>query len=269
MLRKDSNTVPRQDTLAAERIDRIRRQLQGGDPEFPASLRLVVAVNKALADPDASVSKLSSLIAQDPLIAARLLALANCVTFNPYGRPVYAVDAVIQRLGFNVVRIMVAAIATSQLKSISRLANCAHLFEQKWEKAIFRSCVARLLASDGGTTSPDQAAFAALIADVAEFFVLTILVGEGGSNEAQLEAQLAEICPAVMPNLLRNLQLEAELVEALLAQKAEGAADGLARILWRAQSLVETPEAALSADEAELVSEANKIALDLMSQLTA
>lgn len=248
--------------------ENLLRQLQCADPDFPSGLRLVVAINKALANPNAPVAEIARLVSQDPFILARLVAMANCVTFNPGGQSIYAVDAIIQRLGFNVVRILVSAIAANQLKLVSRVSRYADFLERTWRRAIRRTCIARLLCQRQSGVQPDKGAFAALIVDIAHFYLVTRLLAEPGliNNEQEIEATVLVLAPQVTPVLLKNLQVEPEILEALGAMRS-AEANPLAALLLRASELAAcTADDEQVAGDIEIIQDADRQANELMAQ---
>jgi len=77
-----TNTV---DSLHFRVLEDIAKDLSG-EINFPTYLDASMTVRNVLRDPRVSVEKVAQVISIEPLIAARLLRLANSVTYNPAGK---------------------------------------------------------------------------------------------------------------------------------------------------------------------------------------
>jgi len=93
----------------------IAAQAGRGELTFPTSVDIALRVQLALDDPDCSLDQAARLIQAEPLLSARVVAMANSAVYNRPGRSVADVKSAVQRLGFRTVRSLAAAVITRQM----------------------------------------------------------------------------------------------------------------------------------------------------------
>lgn len=150
----------------------ISRDLLGGDMNFPTCLNIAVSIRDALTDPEVTVDHLAKLIGADPLITARILRMANCVTLNPSGVKVVSISNAVARLGFNVVRAVSLVLALEQLTKSQTMAVFAPLSEKIWEHSIQVAALSRILAKRLAVGNADEAMLAGLVSDIGTFYLM-------------------------------------------------------------------------------------------------
>ena len=82
----------------------ISQELERGELRFPTSMEVTMRVLEALDDPDMDLGRMSTMVSAEPLLAARTVALANSVWYNPGGRLVGDVPKALVRIGFGKLR---------------------------------------------------------------------------------------------------------------------------------------------------------------------
>lgn len=85
----------------------------------------------------------SALIAAEPILAARVIGLANSVSYNPGGRAITELKGAISRLGFAALRAIAAAIVVRQMKEMSSDATHRALAGRLWEHTANVAALAR------------------------------------------------------------------------------------------------------------------------------
>ena len=93
----------------------IASQVAEGELAFPTGAQVALKVREALDDPDCPVDKAARLIQAEPLLSARVIAIANSIVYNRSGREVTDVRVAVTRLGFSTVRSLVMALVTRQM----------------------------------------------------------------------------------------------------------------------------------------------------------
>lgn len=150
----------------------IAREIEAGRIEFSTDTRLALRLRDALAAPDCHVDLAARLVAAEPLLAARVVALANSLAYNPYGREVSDLHTAISRIGFASLRSLSMALVARQLASGELAPALRPLVDQLWRHTAHVAALARVLARRVSTVDPEAALFAGLMHEVAGFFLI-------------------------------------------------------------------------------------------------
>ena len=124
----------------------IAADAERGDIVFPTPTDLALRVQRMLDDPDCAIDALGKLIAAEPILAARVIGLANSVSYNPGGRAITELKSAISRLGFAALRAITAAIVVRQMKEMSSDAAHRALAGWLWEHTANVAALARVIA---------------------------------------------------------------------------------------------------------------------------
>lgn len=121
--------------------DDLRRKLGSGDnlPVLPAVIR---QLRQALTAPEPDFDRIVDLIAHEPVIAARLMQLANSA-FLGYSRPTHSLSEALMRLGLRLVEAIITLMAVEQ--SVGNLQQGAE-HQQLSERAFRLAGTVRQLA---------------------------------------------------------------------------------------------------------------------------
>lgn len=143
-----------------------------GEVNFPTSLDAAIMVRNTLKDPEVTLDQVARAIALEPLIASKLLRLANSVVYNPAGQTITDLKTSVSRLGFETVRTVSLAVAMDQIMKSKNLATFDHFAKQTWEHSLKVAATARVLARRVGRVNPDEALLAGLVHDIGIFYLL-------------------------------------------------------------------------------------------------
>ena len=89
-------------------LDAIAADAARGDIVFPTHTEIALRVQRLLDDPDCAIEALGKLIAAEPILATRVLSIANSIAYNPGGRSITELKSAISRLGFATLRALAA-----------------------------------------------------------------------------------------------------------------------------------------------------------------
>src|SRR3546814_8712091 len=123
-----------------------------GDLAFPTSARVAMQVQQALNDPDCAIGTAVRLVQAEPLLAARVVSMANSVAFNRSGREVTDVKTAVTRLGFKTVRSLAAALVTRQMAGAAGSASHQELAARLWQHTTHVASLAHVIARDRKST---------------------------------------------------------------------------------------------------------------------
>jgi hypothetical protein len=76
-------------------------------------------VQRLIDDPDCSIDSLAKLVQADPVLAARVVAVANSVVYNRTGRGVADIRSAVSRLGLNTLRVLAASVVVKQMEGMA------------------------------------------------------------------------------------------------------------------------------------------------------
>ncbi len=175
---------------------------------FPTSTELALRVQRVIDDPDCSIERLAKLVQSDPLMAARVVAVANSVTYNRSGRSIADVKSAVSRIGFNTLRVLAAAVVVRQMEGMSHTPAHRQLAVRLWEHTAHVAALSQVIARRVTHVDPDTAFFAGIIHEVGGFFMISraaafpgLLEGEDGSLDAWDEGAASDVGRAVLKRL--------------------------------------------------------------------
>lgn len=164
--------MPAPATQALERYRAIAATAARGDLVFPTSAELCLRIKRALDDPGCSVDQAARLIQAEPLLAARVVAMANSVAYNRGGRAIADVRQAASRLGFRTLRALTMAMLVRQMSGQPREPRLKALMRQLWEHTAHVSALAHVLARRVAHQDPEAALFAGILHEVAGFYLV-------------------------------------------------------------------------------------------------
>jgi len=151
----------------------IASQVAQGELAFPTGAQVALKVRQALDDPDCPVDKAATLIQAEPLLSARVIAIANSVVYNRSGQDIADVRVAVARLGFRIVRSLAMALVTRQMAGISSDPKQQELVNQLWEHTAHVASLAHVIARHVTHQDPEAAMFAGIIHEIGGFYMLS------------------------------------------------------------------------------------------------
>jgi HD-like signal output (HDOD) protein len=251
-------------------LTRIAETAAGDDLIFPTTTDMALKLQKVLDDPDCSVDQLAKLVQADPLLAARVVAVANSVIYNRSGRTVADVRNAVSRVGLNTLRVLAAAVVVRQMEGMARTPAHRQLAMRLWQHTAHVAALCQVIARRVTRVNPDTAFFAGIIHEVGGFYLISrgkdypgLLEGEDGSLLAWDEGGAAEVGRAVLKRLgapAAVLEAIEGLWEGYLAMPPQSLADTL--LLADQLAPVESPLSQLAGNGREGTEAHIDVALD-------
>lgn len=155
-----------------EFLKSIAGEVTAGDLVFPTSAQVALRVSQALEDPDCHVDQAARLLQAEPVLAARVVAMANAAAYNRSGREITDVKAAISRLGFGVVRALAMALVTRQIAANGMNGACHDLANRLWEHTAHVAALAQVLARRVTHQNAETALFAGIVHEIGGFYLL-------------------------------------------------------------------------------------------------
>lgn len=220
------NVPPAPDTdkvgaaLKAQRfhmLEDIAKEL-AGEVVFPTYFDAAFRLRDELQDPDISIRHIVEIVQLEPLIAAKLLHMANSVLYNVSGMPAKDLGAAITRLGLTMVRTTALAIAVSQLMRSKEILPFKEQARMLWNHSLQTAVAARLLARLQTRINPEEALLAGLVHDLGAFYMLyrAAQYPELRARPETVKYLIVQWHESIGVSLLQALGLPEEIVEATI-----------------------------------------------------
>ncbi len=155
-----------------EFVQRLADDLSGGKIELPSFPDIVLRVRQALEDEDCTTEKLVQLIGAEPVLAARLLTLANSAALKPSGDPITDLNMAVNRVGRIMVRSSAMSFAVEQMRSARKLETVKAQLNALWEQCAHVAALCYVLTKKYTKLNPDEAMFVGLMHGIGRMYIL-------------------------------------------------------------------------------------------------
>lgn len=159
----------------SEMVRILAAEVGRGELMFPTSATVALRVQQALDDPDCHLETAVRLIQAEPLLSARVVAVANSAAFNRSARVVTDVRAAVNLLGFRMIRTLATAVIARQMAGMVEDPAHRALAARLWEHTAHVAALAQLIARRVMRQDPDPEAamFAGLVHEISGFYLLS------------------------------------------------------------------------------------------------
>lgn len=156
-----------------EALKAIAAEARRDELVFPTSVSAAMRIRQALDKPDMSLTAAARLVQTEPLLAARVVAIANSVAFNRSGQEITDVGNAVSRIGFRTVRTLAQALIVRQMAGTPTLPAHRELVTHLWQHTSLVAALARVIARRITAQDPETALFAGLIHEVRGFYLIS------------------------------------------------------------------------------------------------
>jgi HD-like signal output (HDOD) protein len=185
--------------------------------ELPSFPDVALRVQQVLADDAVSTEMVVRIVGAEPMLAARVVSLANSAAMNPSSHPVTDLRTAVSRMGFDSLRAAAVSFAMAQLRSRDDYANIEKQLTQNWLESVGFASTACVVARRSQRMSADTALFAALVAGVGKVYVLTRASRHSAllADAAAYQAIVREWHTNIARALLQSWHVADEVIEAV------------------------------------------------------
>lgn len=148
-------------------------QSKSGNFSFPTSARLAIRVARAVNDPDCTPAEAARLLQAEPLLATKVVALANSAAYDPFDRPVADMLSAVQRIGLRMIQALATAVACQQMAGDQITVSRQRLSSQLWEHSTHVAALACVIARRLTRQPPETALFAGMVHELGAFYLLS------------------------------------------------------------------------------------------------
>ena len=151
----------------------IAADAERGEMIFPTNVDIALRVRRMLDDPDCAIEPLSKLISTEPVLSARVVAVANSIAYNPYGRTSSDLRSAVSRIGMNTLRSLATAVVVRQMQAMPKTPALQALAQRLWLHTTEVATLARVIAKKVTHQDPEAAFFAGVVHEVGSFYLLS------------------------------------------------------------------------------------------------
>jgi len=151
-------------------LSALAAEVKQGKLFFSTSANTAITIKNKLEDPDYNLDSVVRLIQAEPLLAAKVVGIANSVVFNRSGRDITDVRSAVSLIGMRIVRNLATAIVVQQLAG-TQTKN--PMVTQLWQHSTHVAALAQVIARHVTKQNPDTAMFAGMIHEISWFYLFS------------------------------------------------------------------------------------------------
>ena len=167
---------------------------------------VVIRVRKALDDPDVTPAQLGKVLSVDPVLASRILVLANSSHYNRGSLKIDGLDAAVGRIGFDTVRKTAISYAVEQLHAAQGAKALKKELSQAWSGSLRLAAMSEVIAQAHGELDGDSAFIAGLLNQIGVLYIFSKyddypgLLQDEESRHNLIEEWVAPISESIVSN---------------------------------------------------------------------
>lgn len=152
--------------------ERIEKELDHGELSFPTAFDVSLRVKRLADNPAATLDEIAAVVKAEPVLAAKVVRMANSIALNPYGAPADNVHDAVGRIGLSALRSLAFAAAAEQLAKDHRSRHLRLIASGLWMHSVDVAAWSYALARQLEVFNPDTAMFAGILIDIGQFFLV-------------------------------------------------------------------------------------------------
>jgi HD-like signal output (HDOD) protein len=239
------NTPQRDASVEAfEFVRALAVKLSSHSIELPSFPEVAMRVHKVLSDEQVSTERIVRVLGAEPMIATRVLTMANSAALNPGSKPVIELRAAVTRLGSDALRSAVMSFAMAQLRLAKTYRGIERHLSALWQHSVLVASLSYVIARRGSRANPDTTMLTGLLHGVGKLYILTHSVGHPALFADQVVYQriIRDWHTNIAKALLESWNVAEEIVDAVHGYEEEsrdlrGASAVLADVLEVADQL--------------------------------
>jgi HD-like signal output (HDOD) protein len=192
-------------------------ELSKGQIELPSVPEVVIKLQRTLADENVSNETVVLVVGAEPMLAGKLMNMANSAALNTSGRRIADLRTAVARVGFNIVRSAALTFAVEQLRKVAEYQHLRGPLDALWKSSVQIAALSHVLARRFTSLNGDAALLAGLMHNVGRIYILTrasqnqALIGDRLTYNSMVRDWHANVSKAV----LENWRVAEEIVDAV------------------------------------------------------
>lgn len=148
-------------------------ELSKGPVDLPSVPEVVIQLQRALSDENASNDSVVKVLGAEPVLAAKLMNMANSAALNTSGRMIADLRTAVARVGFNIVRSAALSFAVEQLRQSEAYKHLAPQLDALWKNSVEIAAISHVTARRFSSLNGDTALLTGLMHNVGRIYILT------------------------------------------------------------------------------------------------
>lgn len=140
--------------------------------ELPSVPEVVTRLQKTLSDEFVSNDTVVRVIGSDPLLAGKLMTMANSAALNASSRKIADLRTAVARVGFNIVRSAALSFALEQLRKADEYRAIEPQLDKLWQNSVQIAALCHVVARRFSSLNGDTALLAGLMHNVGRIYIL-------------------------------------------------------------------------------------------------
>ena len=153
-------------------VQMLAKDLSEGGLDLPSFPDIVVRIRKALADENVTTDQIVQIIGADPVLAARILTIANSAAMRPAADPITDLPMAVNRIGHNMVRNTAVSHGVSQSRNSYTLKEARVYLENLWDECAHVAALCFVLAKNRTRLNADEALLIGLMHGIGKLYIL-------------------------------------------------------------------------------------------------
>ena len=153
-------------------VQQLANDLSKGNLELPSFPDIALRVRKALDDEMATTDHIVKILGAEPVLAAKILAIANSAAMRPSTDAITDLPMAVNRIGRTMVRNAAMSFAVAQTKKGYKLKEAAELLDTLWSECAHVAALCFILAKKYTSLNPDEALLIGLMHGIGKLYIL-------------------------------------------------------------------------------------------------
>ena len=154
-------------------VKALATELSQGQVELPSVPDVVLKLQKTLSDDTVSNDTVVRVVGSEPMLAGKLMSMANSAALNSSGRKIADLRMAVARVGFNIVRSAALSFVVEQLKRSSEYKHLEGPLDALWKNSVQIAALSHVIARRFSSLNGDTALLAGLMCNVGRIYILT------------------------------------------------------------------------------------------------
>lgn len=153
-------------------VQSLAEDLSKGSIELPSFPDVVIRLRQILEDENSTTAQIVQLLTAEPVLAARLIQMANSAALRGVTSEMTDLNMVVNRLGRNMVRNSAMAYAMKQMRETQKLESAQPYLEDLWNDSTHLAALCYVITKKLTKLNPEQALLVGLLHGIGKLYIL-------------------------------------------------------------------------------------------------